>query len=311
MMLNEKNDLTNRLGEVIDLKNIYPDEPLSKHTSFKIGGPAAFFAVCENVTELRDVINVCKEAKVKWFLLGNGTNVLAPDEGYDGLVIKLGGKFNELSIMEDINDGTGLITAGAGVSLAQLCVYALKKGFTGLEFAGGIPGTVGGGVFMNAGAYGGEMADSIVSVKALTEAGEVVEYKKDELDFGYRHSRFTDDKGIVLEASFRLKVYPRIPIRTMMEEYKRKRNEKQPLDLPSAGSVFKRPAGSFAGKLIEDAGLKGYTIGGAAVSDKHAGFIVNVGNATAKDVEQLIEYVQKRVFDESNVRLEPEIRIIK
>ncbi len=295
----------------MDLKNIFTDEALSKHTSFRIGGPAAFYAIVENPSELKDVIRVCREEKADHYLLGNGTNVLAPDEGYDGVVIRLGGTFNEISISENINDGSALVTAGAGVSMAQLAMYALKKGFTGLEFAHGIPGSVGGGIYMNAGAYGSEIGNCLVSVGALTPDGDIVELKKDELELGYRTSRFTKGDEIILDGTFYLKVYPRIPIRTMMEEYKKKRNEKQPLDLPSAGSTFKRPEGGFAGKLIEEAGLKGFRIGGAAVSEKHAGFIVNVGEASAKDVLELIETVKKRVFENSGIMLEPEIKIIR
>ncbi len=311
MLLNDKNALTEKLSEVMDLKNLFPDEPLSRHTSFRIGGPAAFYAVCENEVELRDVIAICKKDKINYFLLGNGTNVIAPDEGFDGVVIRLGGKLAGLSVEEDINDGSALIIAGGGAALTQLAVFALKKGFTGLEFAHGIPGSVGGGVYMNAGAYGGEIADHIVSVKALTPDGKIVVYRKDELELGYRTSRFVKSGEIVLEASFRLKVFPRIPIRTMMEIYKMKRIQKQPLDQPSAGSAFKRPEGHFAGQLIEEAGLKGFRVGGAAVSEKHAGFIVNIGNASASDVETLIKRIQDRVFEKSGVRLEPEIKIMK
>ena len=311
MLLNEKNVLTEKLSEVMDLKNLFPDEPLSRHTSFRIGGPAAFYAVCENETELKDVIRVCKEEKVNRFLLGNGTNVLAKDTGYDGVILNLGGDFDSLSIEENINDGTALVTAGAGVNLTKLSVYALKKGFTGLEFAHGIPGSVGGAVFMNAGAFGGEIGDRIVSVKAMTPEGEIRIYGKDELGFGYRKSRFTDSGEIILEAVFVLKVFPRIPIRTLMEEFKRRRIEKQPLDLPSAGSAFKRPEGNFAGKLIEEAGLKGFRSGDAAVSEKHAGFIVNLGNATSKDVEDVIDTVRNKVFQNSGIMLEPEIRVLE
>ncbi len=311
MLLNKKNVLTEKLSEVMDLKNLFPDEPLSRHTSFRIGGPAAFYAVCANETELKDVIRVCKEEKVNRFLLGNGTNVLAKDTGYDGVILNLGGGFDSLSIEENINDGTALVTAGAGVNLTRLSVYALKKGFTGLEFAHGIPGSVGGAVFMNAGAFGGEIGDRIVSVKAMTPEGEIRVYRKDELGFGYRKSRFTDSGEIILEAVFVLKVFPRIPIRTLMEEFKRRRIEKQPLDLPSAGSAFKRPEGNFAGKLIEEAGLKGFRSGDAAVSEKHAGFIVNLGNATSKDVEDVIDTVRNKVFLNSGIMLEPEIRVLE
>ncbi len=311
MQIDKKSILTEKLSEVMDLKNLYPDELLSRHTSFRIGGPADFYAISENIDELKEILRICKEEEVPVYILGNGTNVLALDEGYDGVVIRLGGDFNSFSITEDINDGSAMITAGAGAALTQLSIYALKKGFTGLEFVHGIPGSVGGGVYMNAGAYERELKECIVSVKALSPEGEIKEYGKDELEMGYRKSRFTDSEEIILEAVFRLKVFPRIPIRTMMEEYKRRRTEKQPLDLPSAGSTFKRPEGNFAGKLIEEAGLKGFSVGGASVSEKHAGFIVNNGDATAKDVLALIEHVKNKVFEGSGIRLEPEIKIIK
>ncbi|MCR5584943.1 MAG: UDP-N-acetylmuramate dehydrogenase [Lachnospiraceae bacterium] len=311
MLLNKKSVLTEKFAEIMDLKNLFPDEPLSRHTSFRIGGPAAFYAICENETELKDAIRICKEENVKFFLLGNGTNVLAADEGYDGVILRLGGDFNLISIREDINDGSAFITSGAGVALTQLSMYALKKGFTGLEFAHGIPGSVGGGIFMNAGAYGGELNDTLVSVKVMAPDGEIKEVTKEEAEMGYRTSRFEKTGEFILSGTFHLKVYPRIPIRTMMEEYKRRRIEKQPLDLPSAGSAFKRPEGNFAGKLIEEAGLKGFKVGGAAVSEKHAGFIVNTDNATAADVEAVIENVREKVYKNSGVMLEPEIRILK
>jgi UDP-N-acetylmuramate dehydrogenase len=311
MLLNKKSVLTDRFSEIMDLKNLFPDEALSRHTSFRIGGPAAFYAVVENETELSDAVRICKEEDVRFCLLGNGTNVLASDEGYDGVILHLSGDFDRLSIREDINDGSAFITAGAGVALTQLSMYALKKGFTGLEFAHGIPGSVGGGIFMNAGAYGRDLNDTLVSVKVMTGDGEIKELTKDEAKLGYRTSRFTESGEIILSGTFHLKVYPRIPIRTMMEEYKRRRIEKQPLDQPSAGSTFKRPEGNFAGKLIEDAGLKGFKVGGASVSEKHAGFIVNSDNATAADVQALIEAVRDKVFKNSGVMLEPEIRFIK
>ncbi len=311
MLLIDRSILTEKLSGILDLKNVFLDEPLSGHTSFRIGGPAAFYVIAENLTELKEIISVCKEMNIKWYILGNGTNVLAPDDGYDGVVIRLGGKFNEISIEEDINDGTALITAGAGVSMAALSVYALKKGFTGLEFAHGIPGSLGGGIYMNAGAYGAEIKNCIFSAKALTPDGHLEEYTKEELKLGYRTSRFVGSDEIILDGAFRLMVYPRIPIRTMMEEYKKRRIEKQPLELPSAGSTFKRPEGNFAGKLIEEAGLKGFKIGGAMVSEKHAGFIVNTGNATAADVEALIEAVRQKVYENSGVMLEPEVKIMR
>ncbi len=311
MLQDKKEKLYKALTDVLGSEKVYKDEPLSRRTTFRIGGPAAFFADCGNEDELKKVLEICKKEDIPWYLLGNGSNVLACDEGYDGVIIKLTDEFTKLRYIDEINEGTGLITAGAGAMLTQLSLYALKRGFTGLEFAHGIPGTVGGAVFMNAGAYGGEIKQFIVDAKVLTEAGDIVTYTKDELDLSYRHSRFSGTKDIILEASFRLNVYPRILIRAVMENYKKARITKQPLDLPSAGSTFKRPVGGYAGALIEQAGLKGYGIGGAFVSEKHAGFVVNKGGATCADVLELVRHIQKTVKETSGFELETEIKLLK
>ncbi|MBO7335405.1 MAG: UDP-N-acetylmuramate dehydrogenase [Lachnospiraceae bacterium] len=305
-----RDELLKELSNATQAENITENEPLHRRTTFRIGGPAAFFVTPGNEEELRQILDICNRLHVKLFLIGNGSNLLAHDSGFDGVVVKLGSGFSTLSVKDEINEGTGLITAGAGAMLTQLSMFALKKGFTGLEFAHGIPGTVGGAVFMNAGAYGGEVSQTIVSVKAMRRDGTVVTYMPDELDLGYRHSRFSDSDDIILEASFRLKVWPRIQIRAMMEGYKKARMEKQPLDMPSAGSTFKRPVGAYAGALIESSGLKGFKIGQAAVSEKHAGFVVNLGNATAADVLSLIDHIRKCVEEKHHILLEPEIKLI-
>lgn len=311
-MLQDKREKINKAFRAfLPDESVLTDEPLSRRTTFRIGGPAAFFVFCENEEQLLKVLEICKNEEVKWYVLGNGSNVLVPDEGYDGVIIHLAGEYSMMSIDEEINQGTALFNVGAGVMLTQLALYAARKGFTGLEYAHGIPGTVGGAVFMNAGAYGGEIKDSIIDAKVLTEEGKIVTYAKDELELSYRHSRFSDTKDIILEANFRLRVYPRIQIRALMEGYKKARMSKQPLDLPSAGSTFKRPVGAFAGTLIEKAGLKGYSVGGAQVSQKHAGFVVNTGGATCKDVSAVIEHVRKKVLDESGFLLEPEVKLLK
>ncbi len=310
MEIKKRTEVLERLSKVLSLKNIYTDESLSCHTSFKIGGPCDFFVIAEDESELIDTINICNELDVRYLLLGNGTNVLISDKGFSGVVIKLMGKFSEITTEEKINDGEALITAGAGVPLSRLSMHALKKGFSGLEFAGGIPGSVGGAVYMNAGAYGHSISDVIKCVVAIDADGKIKEYTCEEAKFSYRKSIFAENNEIILFASALVKVYPRIPIRVVMERYRTERAEKQPLELPSAGSFFKRPEGNFAGKLIEEAGLKGYRVGDAGISEKHAGFIVNYGKATSDDVMRVMQYVIDTVYDKFKVKLEPEVKII-
>lgn len=311
MEQNKKEKLINSLKQVLPEGNVFSDEPLSKKTTFRIGGNAEVFVHCENEEQLRAVLRICDNYAEKWFLLGNGSNVLARDEGFDGVIIKLTGGFTSVRVIEEINEGTALFIVGAGMMLTQLSLYALKRGFTGLEFAHGIPGTVGGAVYMNAGAYGGEIKQTIYTVKAMKPNGDIVTYSGDEIGLGYRTSRFMGNDEIILEASFRLKVYHRIVIRALMEGYKKARISKQPLDVPSAGSTFKRPVGAYAGALIEQVGLKGFAMGGAAVSQKHAGFVVNTGKATCADVLALVEHIKKTVKEETGYDLEPEIRLIE
>lgn len=287
--------------------HITTDEPMSRHISFRVGGPAkrmAFPSSGEQAVLLLDFAHACGARPL---VIGNGTNLLAPDEGLDRLVVDTSAGLNRLEEGEE----PGILTAEAGVSLARLADFACKLRMTGLEFAHGIPGTVGGAVCMNAGAYGGEIKQVIETVTILFPEEGVRTLSCAEMDFGYRHSLLTDQPdAVVLRASFRLsKGDPEI-IRERMRELMSRRKATQPLEYPSAGSTFKRPAGNFAGALIESSGLKGLTVGGAQVSEKHAGFIINTGSATAADVLEVIRQVQERVFAETGVRLEPEVRII-
>jgi UDP-N-acetylmuramate dehydrogenase len=279
------------------------NEALSKHTSFKIGGPCAAMALPSDADTLVHVVELVREYAIPYFLMGNGTNLLCPDEGYAGVVIKTTG-INSVCV-----DGNEII-AECGASLAKTAVAALDASLAGLEFAHGIPGSVGGGVVMNAGAYGGEIAGVAVRTKYLTAGGQIKEVTGEAHGFGYRKSIFSSGTDIVLQSAFRLKKGDAVCIKGKMAEISAKRRSTQPLDLPSAGSVFKRPAGLYAGKLIEDCGLKGYKIGGAQVSEKHSGFIVNTGGATAHDVLELISYIKERVYGRFGVELECEIKVI-
>lgn len=291
-----------------NLKRICPEtvqnEPMKKHTSFKIGGNADYFAQPSDADEIKKLTELCKENEVPYFILGNGSNLLVSDDGIEGLVIDITKGFSYLK-----TEGTK-ITAGAGTLLSRLANEACKNSLSGLEFAAGIPGSVGGAVYMNAGAYGGEIKDVASKVTYLDEEGRIEILTADKLDFGYRKSFFSGKNFVIIEAEFELEAGNGDEIRAKMNELNKKRTEKQPLNMPSAGSAFKRPEGHFAAALIEEAGLKGCSVGGAQVSEKHSGFIVNKGGATAKDVVRLIEHVQKEVFDKFSVRLEPEIRVI-
>jgi UDP-N-acetylmuramate dehydrogenase len=277
---------------------------MSKHTSFQIGGPSEVMLFPRSTDELADILKVSSLLDCKCAILGAGTNVLAPDAGLDGMVICLK---DGLADMKRI-DRTRILV-GAGVTMARAAVYAAGLGLSGLEFAHGIPGTVGGGVYMNAGAYGGEIADVCESVDVMIGDGTVVNYRADEMDFSYRHSRVEEDGCIVLSAVFRLQEKPESEIRAQMQDLKQRRTASQPLDMPSAGSAFKRPVGGYAAALIDGAGLKGFRVGDAAVSEKHAGFVVNLGKAKASDVLTLLQEVSDRVYSGSGIRLEPEMRI--
>ena len=281
------------------------NESLAAHCTFKIGGPADVFVQPETEEQLCRVIALCKACDVKYYLLGNGSNILFADEGFSGVVIDVSALDAEIAVEDTV------LTAGAGVRLAALCKAALKHGLSGLEFAYGIPGTVGGAVYMNAGAYGGEMKDVLTVVRYLTAEGEVVQASAAELDLSYRHSIFEENGGCILSAQFALQPGNAADIRAKMDELMAKRADKQPLDKPSAGSTFKRPAGAFAAALIDQCGLRGFRHGGAAVSDKHCGFVVNLGGATCADVLALCDEVRAIVKEKTGYELEKEIRVVK
>ena len=282
------------------------DEPMAKHTSFRIGGPAKRMAFPKTREQLVVLMGFLQDAGVKPLLIGNGTNLLVADKGLDTVVIDTSAELSHIELTDE-----GEIAADAGVSLAKLALFAWKNGLTGLEFAHGIPGTVGGAVYMNAGAYGGEMKDVLQSVRYLTQDGDIVEAETAALDLSYRHSIFEENGGCILSAKFHLKRGDPDAIKARMNELMAKRVEKQPLDKPSAGSTFKRPAGAFAAALIDQCGLRGFRHGGAAVSDKHCGFVVNLGGATCADVLALCDEVRAIVKEKTGYELEKEIRVVK
>ena len=304
----KKEIMLQRLQEILGEDHVFPEEPMCRHITFRVGGPAEWFVHVDTIEQLKQVIVLCKEQQEPYYVIGNGSDLLVSDTGVRGVIIRLTGEFETVTPKESVNDGICNICAGAGVMLAALSLRAGKKGFTGLEFANGIPGTVGGAVLMNAGAYGGEIKDTIVAADVLTKDGEIRCLKREELDLSYRHSAMMESGDIILKAYFTLSVRPKLQIFAVMESYRKARQEKQPLEYPSAGSTFKRPEGYFAGKLIQDAGLRGFQVGGAQVSEKHCGFVINNGNATAADIVELMNQVSERVKDKFGVELEPEVK---
>ena len=281
---------------------ITEQEPMRSHTTFRAGGPAEWFCPVSSVSDILDVLRFAREKDASLYVVGKGSNLLISDEGLPGVVMEIGDGFREINVEGD------RITAQAGASLAAVAAVARDHGLTGLEFASGIPGTLGGGISMNAGAYGGEMVDVVESVDAIRN-GEIVRFSGEEMHFGYRTSR-CHEEGLIITGAV-LKLTPGDPreIGERMRELNERRREKQPLTYPSAGSTFKRPEGYFAGKLIQDAGLKGFSVGDAQVSEKHAGFVINRGNASAEDIYRVIRHVIREVEEQSGVRLEPEVRI--
>jgi len=292
------------LEEIVTKGKIYKDELMSRHTSFKIGGMAEFFVEPADEEELASVIKLCKEKEVLFYIIGNGSNLLVSDDGLRGVVIKIGDGFDDVSIENE------KITAGSGVLLSKIASVAASNELAGFEFAAGIPGSLGGAVAMNAGAYGGEMKDVVVSVRVMDYDGNIFDIPGEDMDFGYRHSKISEGNLIILSAVIELKKGIEENIRAVMKDLAQRRRDKQPLEYPSAGSTFKRPEGYFAGKLIMDAGLSGYRRGGAKVSEKHCGFIVNNGDATCSDVTELIKEVQDIVYEKFGVVLETEVKIL-
>ena len=298
-------DIRKELGERIPGVCIEENVPMAQYTSFRAGGKARMMVIPADAEQISAVLGVLSGSGVQYMVLGNGTNILVKDSGYDGVIVKIGSGFDYVR-----QEGCRLV-CGSGTRMSVAAKAALEGGLSGFEFASGIPGFTGGAVFMNAGAYGGEMKDILRRAKIVSKDGSREFYMTaDELEMGYRHTKLHDTGDIVTEVEFVLEEGNRTQIKAKMSELMEKRNSKQPVNFPSAGSFFKRPEGYFAGKLIQDAGLKGLSVGGAQVSELHSGFIINRGGATATDILQLMEMIQARVFDEFGVRLETEVRII-
>lgn len=294
----------NQLVNLIEEKRVLVDEPMKKHTTFRVGGNADYFVMPQNETEVKDVVALCKKNSMPYYILGNGSNLLVGDKGYRGVIIQIYKEMNDIQVDGD------KVKAQAGALLSRIGNAALEAELTGFEFAAGIPGTVGGAVVMNAGAYGGEMKDIIVNATVLTQEGDIITLNKEELELGYRTSVIAKKGYVVLEAEYQLQKGDREAIRARMDELKCQRVTKQPLEYPSAGSTFKRPEGYFAGKLIQDAGLRGFQVGGAEISEKHCGFVINKDQATAADIIELMRQVSEKVVQEFGVKLEPEVKTL-
>lgn len=301
-------NLINKINKIVPEAQVSVDEPMSKHTSFRIGGAADVVVTACNENELSELLKLLHSEDVRYMLVGNGSDLLFADEGYRGVIVKLGGDFEHIEVVPSCDDE---IRVGAARMLSSTANFARDKGLTGLEFASGIPGTFGGALFMNAGAYGGEMKDVVESVSLMKSDGsEVYELSGEEMEFSYRNSVLQHNDDIALFAMVRLHKDDKEAITERMNDLAERRRTKQPVNLPSAGSTFKRPIGGYAAALIEEAGLKGRTVGGAQVSEKHSGFVINIGGATSKDVRELIEIVAQEVEKNSGIKLEPEVRII-
>lgn len=291
-----------KLITVIPHERVKTDEPMRGYTTFRVGGPADFLVEAENKQEIKDVIVLCKAENIPYYIVGNGSNLLVSDEGYRGVIIHVFKNMSRIAVCGN------RITAQAGALLSQIAARALDAGLTGFEFAAGIPGTLGGACRMNAGAYGGELKDVLEEVTVLDDRGEICSLSAQELEMGYRTSVIAEKEYVVLEAVVALEKGDKEKIREYMLELKERRVSRQPLEYPSAGSTFKRPQGYFAGKLIEDTGLRGFCVGDAQVSEKHCGFVINRGNASASEINELMKQVSDRVEEKFEVRLEPEVR---
>lgn len=298
-------DIKDKLLNILKPESIVENASMADYSSFRAGGKASFLVMPESESRFADTLNLLSSEDIEYFVLGNGSNILISDKGYDGVIVKTSKAFSDIKV-----DGE-YICAGAGALLSAVSKKALENSLTGMEFASGIPGSVGGGAFMNAGAYGMEMKDIITEVKLLSRDGKQIFFKDvSEMDYGYRHSVLYDTGDVVLGVKLKLEKGDSLKIKLLMDDLMNRRNSKQPVNYYSAGSFFKRPKGHFAGKLIQDAGLKGTRVGDAEVSMLHGGFIINKGNATATDIIRLMHIVQAKVMDEFGIMLEPEVRII-
>ena len=297
-----KQEFYEKLSKIVKKEQILIEEPMKKHTTFRIGGPAEYLILPQTAEEIADVVKLCRQEEIPWYIVGNGSNLLVADEGVRGVVIQLLRNFNQIQV-----EGCQ-IRMQAGAQNAAVAKRALDASLTGFEFAAGIPGTIGGAVVMNAGAYGGEMKDILKEVTVLDQNGMIRTIPAEELELGYRTSIIARKGYVVLEAVIVLKTGDPKEIKAAIDDLKEKRVTKQPLEYPSAGSTFKRPEGYFAGKLIMDAGLRGFSVGGAQISEKHCGFVINKGNATAKDVTELMDETKKIVMEKFGVALEPEVK---
>ncbi len=298
------NAVSDKLASIAGPENLMVNEPMRLHTTFRVGGPADYFVRPQTIDQLAALLAFCRENEQPCYVIGNGSNLLVSDEGYRGVIIQLFQNHDHIRV-----EGTRII-AQSGAMLSRIASLALQEGLTGFEFASGIPGTFGGACVMNAGAYGGELKDVLVSVSVMDQNGTVSTISPEAMELGYRTSRFPKNQEIVLEGTLSLHQGDPAEIRANMMELTAKRKEKQPLEFASAGSTFKRPAGYFAGKLIEDAGLRGFSVGGAAVSEKHCGFVVNKGTASAADVWKVITHVQEEVYRQSGVQLQTEVKLL-
>ena len=297
-------ELIEKYVEAFPEGNVKQDEPMKNHTSFRIGGKVRGLFLPKTTEEIKFLVEKAKENNIRYLIMGNGTNLLVSDDDLEMIVIKTT-ELNEVKVVDDLT-----VEAGCGIMLSRLAVFAMEKALTGLEFAHGIPGTLGGAVSMNAGAYGGEMKDVIKSVTVL-ENGEIKTYPLSECDLSYRHSRFSDTDAVVLSAVISLTNGVKEEIKAKMDELSAKRRGSQPLNMPSAGSTFKRPVGGYAAALIHESGLKGKGVGGAQVSEKHSGFVVNTGDATFSDVVETMKMIREKVYADSGIELHPEVKIIK
>ena len=297
-------DLYQELCGILGEENVFTKEPMSRHTTFRAGGPADFFVTPEKEGQVRKTLSLLKEAQVPLYIMGNGSNLLVGDRGYRGVILQICKKMNRIRIQDTV------IQAQAGALLSKIAAEAQAKRLTGFEFASGIPGSLGGAAMMNAGAYGGEMKQVLIQAQILNASGEIEDVLAEEMELGYRSSVFSRNGGVILSASIQLEPGDPPAIQSRMEELKFLRTSKQPLEYPSAGSTFKRPEGYFAGKLIQDAGLRGFQVGGAQVSEKHCGFVINKDQATAMDIRSLMEQVSEKVYAQFGVRLEPEVKLI-